>query len=122
MTSEAEAALSARQRFEIRLWIVQRLTAMLLALAVPVHLAVIFYAVHRGLSAEAILARTRGSLAWLLFYGLFATIAAVHGSIGLRAILKEVTGLKGYAVDLLAALFALLLTALGWRAVFALFG
>ena len=46
---------------QAHLWVVQRLTAMVLALAVLVHLITIISAVRGGLSAREILARTQGS-------------------------------------------------------------
>ncbi|MBE9556458.1 MAG: succinate dehydrogenase, partial [Proteobacteria bacterium] len=46
----------------MRLYLLQRITAAILAVAVLVHLAVIAYAVQGGLGAEEILSRTRGSL------------------------------------------------------------
>ena len=53
----------------LRLYVWQRLTAALMAPLVLVHVAVIFYARRKGLSAADILARTRGSLMWASFYG-----------------------------------------------------
>jgi succinate dehydrogenase hydrophobic anchor subunit len=47
-------------RGQAHLWVVQRITAMILALAVLVHLATIITAVRGGLSAREILARTQG--------------------------------------------------------------
>ena len=84
-----------------------------------VHLGTIFYAVDAGLTAAEILARTRGSLFWGGFYGLFVAAAAVHAAIGLRTVLGEWTQLKGRRLDLVALLFALLLAGLGARAVYA---
>ena len=104
---------------ETRLWLLQRVTALVMAPLVVVHLAVIVYAVQSGLSAEEILSRTRGSVFWALFYGVFVLAAAAHGSIGLRGILREATGLSPPAVGLLAAAFAGVVTALGLRAVYA---
>jgi len=51
-------------RREIRLWVAQRATAVVLALCVAVHLITLVYAVRGGLSAADILGRTRGSIAW----------------------------------------------------------
>jgi len=79
----------------VRLYILQRATAALMAPLVLIHIAVIFYASHKGLSAADILARTRGSVAWGLFYGVFVAAIAVHASIGLRTILTEWAGLRG---------------------------
>ena len=51
-------------RTQVRLWAAQRVSAVVLALCVLVHLATLVYAVRGGLSAAEILGRTRGSLAW----------------------------------------------------------
>ena len=104
---------------ETRLWLLQRATALILAPLVIVHLGLIVYAVQGGLSAEEILARTRGSAGWAGFYGLFVLAAAIHGSIGLRGVLREATPLSRGSVALIAIGFALLLIALGLRAVYA---
>lgn len=101
-----------------RLWIAQRVTAMILAACVVVHLATIIYAVRGGLSAAEILGRTRGSMAWAAFYATFVVAAAVHGGIGLRAIAIEWMGLREGA-DRLYVFFAVALTLLGLRAVLA---
>jgi fumarate reductase subunit C len=104
-------------RGELWLFVAQRLSAMVLAPLVVLHLATIIYAVQDGLSAAEILARTRGSLMWGGLYGLFVIAAAVHGAIGLRTILGEATGWRGGGPAVLALLFALAMLALGVRAV-----
>ena len=101
-----------------RLWIAQRVTAMILALCVVVYLATIIYAVHGGLGAAQILGRTRGSIAIGGFYALFVVAAAIHGGIGLRTIAMEWLRL-GRVSNWLAGLVALALVVLGLRAVVA---
>jgi fumarate reductase subunit C len=101
----------------VRLYVWQRLTAALMAPLVLVHIAVIFYATRKGLSAADILARTRGSVAWGLFYGLFVIAVAVHAPIGVRAVLAEWTPLRGRLCSLAAIAFGVLLALLGLRAV-----
>jgi fumarate reductase subunit C len=103
------------------LFLAQRATAIVLAAAVAVHLATILYAVRGGLTAAEILARTHGNVAFLIFYGVFVIAVAIHAPIGLRSILREWTRWRGRSLDLALALFALLLLALGFRAVFAVF-
>ncbi|HTK13939.1 MAG TPA: succinate dehydrogenase [Xanthobacteraceae bacterium] len=103
------------------LFTAQRLTAFVLALAVAIHLATILYAVHGGLTAGDILARTHGNIAFLMFYGLFVIAVAIHAPIGLRNVLREWTPWRGRSLDLALALFAVALLALGLRAVFAVF-
>ena len=80
------SALSNERRLETRLWLIQRVSALVLAGCVIVHLITIVYAVRSGLSAATILGRLRGSLAWMAFYGIFVVAVALHGPIGLRAI------------------------------------
>jgi succinate dehydrogenase subunit C len=108
-------------RGETWLWILQRATAVVLALAVLVHLVTLIYAVRHGVSAAAILARTQGNAAWLGFYLVFATAAALHAGIGLRAMLRELTRWRGAGVDFAALILVALIAAAGWRAAFGLF-
>ncbi len=107
-------------RAETWLWLTQRLSAMVLAPLVLVHLAVIVYAIEGGLSAQEILARTRGSLAWAAFYGLFVAAAAVHGPIGLRTVIGEMTRWRGPSLDLAMLAVAAALALTGFAAVRAL--
>jgi fumarate reductase subunit C len=101
----------------VRLYLWQRLTAALMAPMVLVHLVVIFYATQKGLTAADILARTRGSMAWGLFYGLFVAAAAVHASIGLRNVLIEWTPLRVRASEVAVLVFGVFVALLGFRAV-----
>ena len=98
------------------LFIAQRASAMLLALAVSVHLATILYAVRGGLTAGEVLDRTRGNVWFLAFYLLFVLAVSVHAPIGLRNVLREWTAWRGRSLDVALALFALLLLVLGVRA------
>jgi fumarate reductase subunit C len=107
-------------RLELRLYIAQRLSALILAPLVLVHLAGIVYATRGGLSAAEILARTEGSPLFAAFYGLFVLAAAVHAPIGLRTIAREMTPWHGRSLDAAACLVALLVLALGLRAVAAI--
>jgi fumarate reductase subunit C len=101
----------------VRLYLWQRLTAALMLPLLLVHLIVIFYAMRKGFSAADILGRTRGSIAWALFYGTFVVAAAVHAPIGLRTVLIEWTLLRRRSCDLVAIGFGIVLAALGLRAV-----
>ncbi|MDQ3026856.1 MAG: succinate dehydrogenase [Pseudomonadota bacterium] len=107
---------------EVKFWVMQRATAVILALCVVVHLATIIYAVRGGLSAGEILGRTRGSLAWGTFYTVFVLAAAVHGAIGLRNIAAEWLGWRGDAAEVAVTVVAVALTMLGLRAVVAVVG
>ncbi|MGE5524927.1 MAG: hypothetical protein ACM3SS_14515 [Rhodospirillaceae bacterium] len=111
-----------KTRTQVILWGAQRATAVLLALFVLVHLAVIIYAVRNGLTAGEILGRTRGSVGWASFYGLFVVAVAVHAAIGLRAVCTEVLGWQGRGRDFALLMFGLLLLAWGLRAVWAVTG
>jgi succinate dehydrogenase subunit C len=101
----------------VRLYLWQRLTAALMLPLVLVHLALIFYAMRKGLTAADILSRTRGSVAWAVFYGVFVVAAAVHAPIGLRTVLAEWSPLGPRTRDLAVIAFGLLLLVLGLRAV-----
>jgi succinate dehydrogenase subunit C len=103
----------------VHLYLWQRLTAAIMIPLIVVHLAVIFYATRRGFSAADILSRTRGSVAWGIFYGVFVFAAAIHAAIGLRNIFAEWLSLRGNAAGMPAIAFGLLLVALGLRAVIA---
>jgi fumarate reductase subunit C len=100
-----------------RLYILQRGSAAIMAPLVLLHIAVIFYATHKGLSAADILSRTRGSVAWAAFYGVFVLAVSTHASIGVRTILGEWFSLRGVSRNIVAIILGLLLLALGLRAV-----
>ena len=103
----------------VRLYMAQRLSALVMAPLVAGHLAVMIYAVQGGLTAAEILGRTQGSLAWALFYGLFVVAVSTHASIGLRVVLSETLKLRGRALDGVSWAIFLGLLALGGRAVWA---
>ena len=101
----------------LRLYVWQRLTAAVMAPLVLMHVAVIFYASRKGLSAADILGRTRGSLMWASFYGAFVAAAALHAAIGVRNVLVEWSPLGEGRAGLCSTLFGVLLLVLGLRAV-----
>ncbi len=103
----------------LALFMAQRISAVVMLPLILVHLGTILYAVDAGLTAAEIFARTKGSLFWGGFYGLFVAAAAVHAAIGLRSVLCEWTQLKVRALDLAALFFGLVLAGLGARAVYA---
>lgn len=103
----------------LRLYMAQRITALLMAPLVLGHLAVMIYAIRGGLSAAEILGRTQGSVAWFVFYGLFVVAVSIHGAIGLRAIAQEWGGVRGRGLDVLMWGAGLLLLWLGARSVWA---
>lgn len=108
-------------RRETLLWLAQRASAALLALCVVVHLATMIYAIQGGLSAAEILGRTRGNVGWLAFYTIFVLAIAVHAPIGLRPVLGEWLGWRGASRDAALGAAALVLAALGMRAVLGVF-
>ena len=101
------------------LYLLQRLSALVLAPLVIAHIALVIYATRDGLTAAEILARTQGSAGWAVFYGLFVLAAAVHAPIGLRNVIREATPWQGRGLDLAMALVFVALLALGARAVVA---
>jgi fumarate reductase subunit C len=101
----------------VRLYVWQRATAALMAPLVLIHIAVIFYATRQGLSAADILSRTRGSIAWAAYYGIFVAAVCIHASIGVRNVLIEWSPLDERGAGKFAVAFGLLLAALGVRAI-----
>jgi fumarate reductase subunit C len=104
-------------RRESLLWLLQRTSAAVLALCVIVHLATMIVAVRSGLTAAEILGRTRGSLAWAAFYGVFVLGVAIHAPIGVRTILAEIRGGHHRGIDAAMVALATVLLLLGLRAV-----
>lgn len=104
---------------DLRLYMLQRITALLMAPLVLGHLAVMIYAIQGGLSAAEILGRTQGSVLWFLFYGTFVLAVSIHGAIGLRTIAFEWAGISGRSLEVLMWVIGLGLFALGARAVWA---
>lgn len=94
------------------LFLTQRLTASLLFPLVLAHLVLMIIAVRHGLSAEAILSRTQGSLWWALFYCTFVIAVSLHAPLGLRNILIEWLSLPDKTANIVAfSVFLLLLYA-----------
>ena len=100
-------------------WYWQRISAMVLALCVLVHLAVMVYAVRGGLSGAEILARTRGGAPFAAFYTLFVLACAVHVPTGLANIAVEWGRWRPQSALWAARAFALVLAVTGLRAVWA---
>jgi fumarate reductase iron-sulfur subunit len=118
------AAIAGLKRATARaapLWLAQRASAAVLALCVLVHLATIIYATRGGLTGAEILARTQGSADWLAFYSLFVLAVTVHAPLGLRTVLAEWLGWRGPSRDIALCLFAMIIGALGMRAVMMVF-
>jgi fumarate reductase subunit C len=107
----------------VRLYLLQRFTAALMVPLIVVHLALIFYATRSGVTAVEILGRTRGSVLWGAYYATFVAAAAIHGAIGVRAVLREwgPAWIERHPRRLDASMwgFGLVLLGLGLRAVYA---
>lgn len=104
---------------EAKRWWWQRISAMVLAACVLVHLGVIVYAARSGISADHILARTRGNWGFGLFYATFVVACAVHVPIGLATIAREWLGWSKQLALNASRVFGLVLLVMGLRAVFA---
>ncbi|WP_395062155.1 succinate dehydrogenase [Paraburkholderia silvatlantica] len=105
-------------RTQARLWYWQRMSAAVLALCVFVHLGVIIYAVHSGLSASAILGRTRGNWLFGAFYTVFVMACAVHVPVGLLRVLEEWLHWRVKAAQVACCAFSAGLALMGLRAVY----
>lgn len=104
---------------DIRLYLAQRVTAMIMAPLVLIHIGVMIYAVQGGLTAAEILGRTQGSWLWGLVYGLFVICVAIHAGIGLRVVMHEWLRFTGKRLNGLTIVLTLLFLGLGVRAVYA---
>lgn len=102
-----------------RLYVVQRISALVMAPMVLLHLGSIIYAVQNGMDASEILSRTQGSIFWGLFYGTFVLAVSLHAAIGMRVILNEWFGWSGKLFDFALLFFSLALLLMGGRAVWA---
>lgn len=99
-------------------WYAMRISSMLLAVCVLVHIVTVIYAVRGGLSAAEILGRTHGNWIFGTFYGVFVVACAVHVPLGLAAIAEEWLGLRERTVQVLAQIIGLVILFMGLRAVY----
>ena len=104
-----------------RLFLAQRVSAVVLAVAVAVHLVGILVAVRTELTAADVLARTRGNGLFLAYYSVFVIAAAVHAPIGLRNVVREWSPWRGRSLDLAMAGLAGIILLLGLRAAIAVY-
>ena len=104
---------------DTRLYLLQRITAMIMAPLVLLHLGVMIVAIQGGLDSAEILSRTRGSLFWGGTYGLFVLAVSVHAAIGIRVVLFEWLSIKDLKLTLVSWLVFTLLLMMGARAVYA---
>ncbi|MEM7464232.1 MAG: succinate dehydrogenase [Pseudomonadota bacterium] len=103
----------------LKLYMLQRVSALIMLPLVLGHIAVMIYAAQGGLSAAEILGRTKGSFFWFLFYGTFVFAVSIHAAIGLRVILYEWMGIRDLKLEILSWGICLGLFLLGARAVLA---
>lgn len=108
------SSVAARQA---RIWYLQRVSSMVLAVCVAIHIVGIIYAVRGGLTGAEILLRTRGNWGFALFYSVFVIACAVHVPIGLGKIGEEWLGLSTRQAEILALLAGVILLVMGMRAV-----
>jgi fumarate reductase subunit C len=105
---------------QAKLWYAQRISAMVLGICVAVHLAIIFYAIRGGVTAQEILGRTQGNVLFAFFYEVFVLACFVHAPIGMANILQETFPKSGIAKPMASAL-GLLILVLGSTAVAGLY-
>ena len=101
---------------QAKLWYAQRISAMVLGICVAVHLAIIFYAIRSGITAQEILGRTEGNVLFALFYEVFVLACFIHAPIGIANILQETFPKSGIAKPVASAL-GLFILVLGSAAV-----
>jgi len=106
---------------QARRWYWQRISAMVLAVCVVLHLAGMVWAVRGGLSAAEILSRTQGNALFAAFYAVFVLACAVHVPIGLIAITSEWWRWPPAAATWFARGVTAALVVLGLRAVWAVY-
>jgi fumarate reductase subunit C len=106
---------------ETWLWLAQRVSALVLAFCIVVHITTMIIAMQGGVSTAEIAGRVGGSFIWLGFYSVFIAAVSIHAPVGLRAVLLEVTTLSENRVGLLTMLFGLFVCTLGLRTVYGLF-
>ena len=103
----------------VRLYLAQRISALVMIPLVFAHLGLMIYAIQGGLSSAEILSRTQGSLWWAMFYGLFVVAASLHAAIGLRVIISETFGIGKFTLNILTLAIGFVLMIIGLKAVWA---
>ncbi len=102
-----------------RLFLLQRLSAMVMAPLVLLHLAGMIVAIHGGLDAAEILGRTRGNPVFAVVYGLFVLVVSIHAAIGIQVTCHEWLHAPARALPWITWSCALLLLVMGGYAVYA---
>jgi fumarate reductase subunit C len=104
---------------QAKLWYAMRISSMVLAMCVLVHVVTIVYAVRGGLSAAEILTRTHGNWYVGAFYAVFVIACAVHVPLGLAAVAEEWLRLRERTALIAAQIIGLVILVMGLRAVYA---
>ena len=107
---------------EAQLYSLQRLSAVIMAPLVVVHLITIMYAVRGGLSAEEILARTSGASAGIVVCGVVGGAVWGEDPGGERKMLIEWAGVKRRLAGWIAVMLGGIVFITGMRAVIAVSG
>jgi len=113
--------INTSAKTETWLWLGQRLSAVVLAVCVVVHIVTMIFAMRGGLSTGEIAGRVGGNVWWLTFYGLFVLSVSVHAPIGIRAVLLESTPISARRIGLLCMIFGLFIIVFGIKAVIGLY-
>ncbi len=101
------------------LYLAQRISAMIMAPLIILHLAVMIYSIDNGLQASEILGRTQGSVFWGVIYYVFVLAVSVHAAIGIRVITHEWRAVSETLLNIISVSVAAVLLAIGWYAVYA---
>lgn len=102
-----------------RRWYLQHMSAAVLSICVAIHIVIIIYAVHQGLTGDEILSRTRGNWLFGAFYTVFVVACVVHVPSGLMSIMREWLSFDTFVASVIAKLFGLGILFLGLQAVYA---
>lgn len=102
---------------DTRLYLLQRISALIMAPLVLLHLGVMIIAIQGGLDSAEILSRTRGSLFWGAIYGLFVITVSIHAAIGMRVVMFEWLRIKGSVLNSFSWFVFVVLLLMGLRAV-----
>jgi fumarate reductase subunit C len=103
---------------QAKLWYAMRISSMVLAVCVLLHIVTVIYAVRGGLSAAEILGRTHGNWIFGAFYVVFVVACAVHVPLGLAAIAEEWLGLRERTALVFAQIIGAVILLMGLRAVY----
>lgn len=102
-----------RNTHQPKIWLLQRLSAVILAICSITHLIIIINAVKGGLTAAEIIDRVGASTEWFIFYSTFIIAASIHAPIGIRTVLRESTNASNIKITVIIYSFGLLLVGLG---------